>query len=70
MTINKIKDIISENKNKVINFKYNGSRNQTEEFEGKIENIYKSIFTIRTGDNITKSFSYTDILIGDLEIRV
>ena len=70
MTIDKIKDIVIKNKDKVINFKYNGSRNQIEEFEGRIENAYKSIFTIRIDNNITKSFSYTDILIGDLEIKV
>ena len=70
MTIDKIKDIVNENKNKLINFKYNGSRNQTEEFKGKIDNVYKAIFTIKINDDITKSFSYADVLIGDLEIKL
>ena len=70
MTIEKIKNIVNENKNKVVDFKYNGSRNQTEEFSGTIENVYKAIFTIKINNDIIKSFSYTDVLIGNLEIKI
>ncbi len=70
MTIEKIKNIVNENKNKVVDFKYNGSRNQTEEFRGTIENVYKAIFTIKINNDIIKSFSYTDVLIGNLEIKI
>ncbi len=71
MSIEKIKGFISENQNKTINFRFNGSRNQIEEFSGKIINIYKSIFIIEL-DNvpITKSFSYADVLIGNLELLI
>lgn len=69
MTIDKIRSIISNNINKQVNFKINGSRNQVEEFEGKIIKVYNSIFIIRNFDqNCNLSFSYTDILIGNVEI--
>ena len=50
-------------------FRYNGSRNQIEEFSGKITACYKFVFIIDTGD-IVKSFSYSDVLIGALDIDI
>ena len=71
MSVEKIKNFIDENKNQQINFRFNGSRNQIEEFSGKIINTYKSIFIIEVdGEPITKSFSYTDVLIGNLELLI
>lgn len=67
--ISKIKEKVLSYKGKNINFKYNGSRNQIEEFSGVIENCYAAVFTINIGDRI-KSFSYSDVLIGTLEINV
>lgn len=66
--INKIKETISLQKGKNSKFRYNGARNQIEEFEGVINGVYNYIFTIKTIKNETKSFSYNDILIGNLEI--
>ena len=53
-----------------MHFRFNGARNQIEEFEGCIENTYNFIFTIKTiGENERiKSFSYSDILTLHLEI--
>lgn len=71
MTVDKIKSFVKSNMNQPINFRFNGSRNQIEEFTGKIVNIYKSIFIIEVdGTVVTKSFSYTDILIGNLELSL
>ena len=72
MTINNIKLDLEKNKGKVLKFKFNGSRNQTEEFFGRIENMYNYIFVVRlenSGDQI-KSFSYADILTESLQIFV
>lgn len=70
MNIEKIKEKIENNKQKNVRFKFNGNRNQIEEFEGKIINTYKSVFIIKLNNNdLTKSFTYTDILIGNLEIK-
>ena len=68
--IEQIKKNVEAKKGKKLKFKYNGARNQTEEFDGEIVDAYHYIFTIRTGDEIEiiKSFSYSDILTETLEI--
>ena len=68
--INEIKKTIENKKGKKLKFKYKGARNQTEEFDGEIINVYNTVFTIKTGDNIKiiKSFTYGDILTETLEI--
>ena len=70
MNITKIKDTLEKNTNKRLKFKFNGNRNQTEEFKGIITNTYKSLFIVKPEDNdVARSFTYTDILIGNLEIN-
>ncbi len=69
MNITKIKNMLEENSKKDIRFKFNGNRNQIEEFDGKIVNTYKYLFVVKPNDNeIRRSFTYTDVLIGNLEI--
>lgn len=65
--IDKIRNNIYLKKGLNHKFRYNGARNQIEEFEGFIDGVYNYIFTIKTINNITKSFSYSDVLIGNLE---
>ena len=66
-----IKDKISSIKGKKIHFRYNGSRNQIEEFDGIIENTYNSIFTIRLDEKDSiKSFSYNDIINETLQFFI
>lgn len=71
MNINKIKEMITKNKGALFVFKFKGTRNQTEEFIGKIVEVYKSIFIIKVNDYTKRirSFSYNDILTGSLEIK-
>ena len=68
--INKIKEEVSNKKGKILRFRYNGSRNQIEEFKGIILETYNAIFTIKIVDSKEeiKSFTYSDILINNLEI--
>jgi len=70
MNIEKIKKTIKNNEGKNLKFKFNGARNQVEEFEGIITNIYPSVFTIEVDNlvNKVKSFSYSDVLTKSLEI--
>lgn len=71
MNINTIKKNISSQKGKIIKFKYNGARNQTEEFSGTIENTYNAIFTIRLKDDTKiKTFTYSDVLTESLELFI
>ena len=67
--INKIKEAVNEKRGKVLKFRYNGQRNQKEEFTGIIINTYNYIFTIKTDVRVEiKSFTYSDVLIENLEI--
>ena len=66
-----IKNKIEELKGKLVKFKYNGSRNQIEEFNGIIENTYNSIFTIRITDTFEiKSFTYNDVINESLQFFI
>lgn len=65
--INKIKDEIKKQKGKELSFRFNGARNQIEEFDGIIVDTYNYIFTIQTINEV-KSFTYSDVLIENLEI--
>lgn len=71
MNIDKIRKYIFDNKGKTFSFKFNGSRNQVDEFIGIINKTYNSIFTINVIGKypITKSYSYNDILINNLEMK-
>ncbi len=68
--INKIKDDIKNKKGEKLKFRFNGARNQIEEFEGIIVETYNYIFTIKTINEKKelKSFTYSDVLIDNLEI--
>ncbi len=68
MNIEKIKYVISNHIGDTINFRYNGSRNQIEEFSGVVLSSYPAVFTIELSSGLVRSFAYTDILIGNLEI--
>ena len=67
--IDKIRDKIVLLKNKKIKFRYNGSRNQIEEFYGVITECYNYVFIIKCSD-INRSFSYSDVLIGFLDVNI
>ena len=68
--INKIKEDIKNQQGQVLHFRFNGSRNQIEEFEGIIVGIYNYIFTIKicNANDEIKSFTYSDVLIDNLVI--
>lgn len=57
---------------KTLHFRFNGARNQIEEFSGTIENMYNSIFVVKVSNpkEQIKSFSYADILTESLQIFV
>lgn len=70
MNIEKIKNVIENIKGEKRVFRFNGSRNQIEEFSGTIENVYDYIFLIKIDNEneSIRSFSYTDVLTDSLEI--
>lgn len=69
MNIEFVKGKMAAYKGQTLNFRFNGSRNQIEEFEGIIVGTYDSIFTIMTNEsNFLKSFSYSDVLTKKLVV--
>jgi len=60
LNINLIKNKIIELNNCKLKIKINLGRNKYEYLEGKIDKIYKNIFTVMTNKGI-KSFSYSDV---------
>ena len=46
--ISKIREDIQNKKGEKLHFKFNGARNQIEEFDGMIIDTYNYIFTIKT----------------------
>lgn len=69
MNIDKIKDKVATYKGQTLKFRFNGSRNQIEEFSGIIVETYNSVFTIMTSDsNFLKSFTYSDVLMKKLVV--
>ena len=71
MNIEKVRNKIDSYKGQTLQFRFNGSRNQIEEFSATIIGIYPSIFTVKVADSsLVKSFSYSDILIRKLVVTV
>lgn len=68
MTIKKIRDNLFKSINKKVRIIYNGSRNKREEFNGVISEVYNYIFIVRLDTDEVKSFSYSDVLTGVVEI--
>ncbi len=61
---------INEKKGFSYRFIFNGSRNQIEEFTGKIIDVFPSVFLVKTTDKNprVRSFSYNDVITSSLEI--
>jgi uncharacterized protein Veg len=68
MMLDRIKKEVSNNLNVTKKFMFHGSRNQIEEFEGIISAVYPAVFVITIDGNKLRSFSYSDLLIGNLKI--
>lgn len=68
MTIDKVKTIVLNNKGITNDFIFHGSRNQDEKFRGVITAMYPAVFTIVLDSGQVRSYSYSDLLISNLEI--
>lgn len=71
MTIEKIKNKISEHIGEEIELKFNGSRNKIEYYNAVLKDAYQKVFTVQIKNeyNEVKSFSYSDVLTNTLEIN-
>lgn len=68
MTLEKVRKVVKDNLGIMHYFRFKGARNQIEEFRGMITNVYPSIFIIKIDNTTIRSFSYSDLLIDNLEI--
>lgn len=70
VTLNDIKSEVSLLKGKDVKLYINRGRRKVLKFDGVIDNVYTSVFTVR--DKIetapTRTYSYSDILCGDVKI--
>ena len=68
MTIDKIRQDISDNIGNKVRVKFNAGRNKIEEYEAIIKELYKFIFIIET-ETERKSFTYSDVLTKTVELH-
>lgn len=67
MNLDKIKEEIASLINKEIMINVTGSRNKKQMYKGVINNVYSNIFTVLI-EGVNKSFTYSDVAIGDVKI--
>ena len=71
MSLNEVNDKIRALKGANVTLAINRGRKKIDRFQATVENIYPSVFTVKV-DQInqldTQTFSYFDVLCGDVEI--
>ncbi len=68
MNLNFIKEKIEKNIGRKVRITVYGMRNKTSCYDGIISATYPNIFTIKER-NMEKSFSYADVITGDIKIK-
>ena len=63
-----VKKQISDLKGVDIDIEVNIGRKKIKQFNGIIQSVYPSVFTFMDSDGNIKTFSYSDILCGDVKI--
>ncbi len=66
--LNVIKEI-EKLKGESISMEINKGRKKIEKYQGIIENIYPSIFTVNIGNGKTSSHAYSEVLCGNVVIN-
>ena len=71
MTISSVKKDLLEHIGDLVKIKYNLGRNKYESYNVVIKELYDYIFTVRITDSeLTKSFSYADIISKLIKIDI
>ena len=66
--ISSIKEQISKLKGENIELEVNTGRKKIKIFCGSIQSVYPSVFTFLDNEGNTKTYSYSDVLCGDVKI--
>lgn len=69
MNIDKIKGNIKNMVGKEVSIKVNVGRNKYENYVGKVIDMYPAHFTVKV-DELIKSFTYVDVLIRAVTLKV
>ncbi len=67
MNLDGIKEEIASLLDKEIMLQVSGSRNKKCMYKGIVNNVYSNIFTVLI-EGVNKSFTYSDVAIGDVKI--
>ena len=69
-TLNDIKQAVLSLKGEQVNLYINRGRRKVLKFEGVIDNVYTSVFTVKDkiASTLTHTYSYSDILCGEVKI--
>ena len=69
-TVDNIKQKILALKGKEVNLHINRGRRKTNQFRARIQDVYASVFTVKSliDINLIYTYSYNDILCGEVKI--
>ena len=67
MNLDKIREEVASLINKEVMINVTGTRNKKQMYKGIINNVYSNIFTVLI-EGTNKSFTYSDVAIGDVKI--
>jgi uncharacterized protein Veg len=69
-----IKHSLNDAKNRLFGLKginvmlrVNLGRNKIVEYNGRVENLYASVFTVKSEADAIKTYSYSDVLTGNIK---
>lgn len=68
VNIQEVKQKIAELRGKNLSLAVNKGRNKITKLHGQIEDLFPSVFTFRAVAGDLVSFSYSDIICGDIQI--
>ena len=72
LTIDEIKDKILSLKGQEVKMYVNRGRSKVFKFDAVVEDVYASVFTVKNiqqAFNLTHTYSYSDILCGEVKIN-
>lgn len=68
ISLESVKTQINSLKGKEVNLKVNEGRKKIKTFSGMVDKVYPSVFSVTILGGGLKTFSYSDVLCGDVEI--
>ena len=72
-TVEKVKQKIMELKGEEVNLYINRGRRKISSVRARIENVYSSVFTVKTLStdfDAISTYSYNDVLCGEVKIKL